>query len=369
MNCHYDCNDRTCIFMEIDIIKYPLKFKFHAVTSRGSMQSKDSYFIRLSQEGDRSMFGIGECAPLAGLSPDKESALKDVFLHCSEALFGLETIGVEQLKKLLPGNYPAVLFALETALMDLMNGGKRIIYNNQFMNGGISIPINGLVWMGDKSEMKSGIDAVLKSGYDCIKLKIGGIRLEDELDLLKYIRQDYPEEQLQIRLDANGAFDFDAVFSVLERFHKYKIHSIEQPIKAGDWQKMHEVCKNTPIPVALDEELVGVYEVEYKATLLDEINPQYIVIKPTLTGGLRETEEWIQLAAKRAIGWWITSALESNIGLNAIAQFTANHKPDFQQGLGTGQLFTNNIPSPLIMEQGKLKYNKNEHWDLSALKF
>ena len=369
MNCNYDCNDSNGEFMNIDILKYPLNFKFRAVTSRGSMLSKDSFFVRLRHDNDQKMFGIGECAPLPGLSPDTESELNEVFNHCAEALFGLESLGTDQLKKLVPGNFPAVLFALETALMDLKNGGKRIIYNNQFMNGGISIPINGLVWMGTKNEMRERIDMIRTSGYDCIKIKIGGINFQDELDLLKYIRKNYGAEQLQIRLDANGAFSFDAVFSILEKLHQYNIHSIEQPIKAGNGQQMHEVCKNTPIPVALDEELIGLHDPGYKANLLDEIKPQYIVIKPTLTGGLRESEEWIHMAAQRAIGWWITSALESNVGLNAIAQFTANHKPEMPQGLGTGQLFMNNIQSPLTIENGRLSYDKNALWDLSVLNF
>ena len=355
--------------MKIDVLKYTLKFKFEAGTSRGVMTEKESLFIRLTREGDHKIAGIGECSPLPGLSPDLNGDIDNVIGHCQATFSGLEMLGIEQLKKMIPGNYPAVLFGLETALIDLMNGGNRIIYNNQFFNGFIPIPINGLIWMGSKDEMLESINEKIDQGYDCIKLKIGSISLDDELSLLRHIRKRFSKDRIQIRLDANGAFSFDEVFRALDLLAPFDIHSIEQPIKAGTWLQMHEVCKNTPIPVALDEELIGLHDTEYKMQLLDEINPPYIVIKPTLVGGLRETEEWIQLAAQRAIGWWVTSALESNIGLNAIAQFTANQKLEIPQGLGTGQLFNNNIPSPLKIEKGRLFYDKSIPWDLSNLQF
>lgn len=355
--------------MKIDVLKYTLNFRFEAGTSRGVMTEKNSIFIRMTHEGKHKIAGIGECSPLSGLSPDMEGDIDAVLSHCRAALSGLETLGMEQLKKMIPGNYPAVLFGLETAMMDLMNGGQKIIYNNQFYNGFIPIPINGLVWMGSKEKMSQRIDEKIEQGFDCIKIKIGSIHLDDERALLRHIRARFPKDRIQIRLDANGAFSFNDVFRVLDLLAPFDIHSVEQPIKSGNWREMHEVCKNTPIPVALDEELIGLHETAYKAQLLDEINPQYIVIKPTLVGGLRETEEWIQLAAQRAVGWWITSALESNIGLNAIAQFTANQKLEIPQGLGTGQLFHNNIPSPLKIENGHLFYVKSFPWDLSNLKF
>ncbi len=362
-------HNRNVQFMKIDVLKYTLNFKFEAGTSRGVMTEKNSIFIRMTREGKQKIAGIGECSPLPGLSPDLVGDMDAVLSHCQAALSGLETLGMEQLKKMIPGNYPAVLFGLETAMMDLLNGGHKIIYNNQFFNGFISIPINGLVWMGSKDLMIQRINEKIEEGYDCIKIKIGSISLDDELSLLRHIRKLFPKDRIQIRLDANGAFSFNDVFRVLDLLAPFDIHSVEQPIKAGNWQAMHEVCKNTPIPVALDEELIGLHDAEYKVQLLDEINPQFIVIKPTLVGGLRETEEWIQLAAQRAIGWWVTSALESNIGLNAIAQFTANQKLEIPQGLGTGQLFHNNISSPLKIEKGRLFYDKSISWDLSNLKF
>lgn len=353
--------------MKIDVVKYRLNFNFRAETSRGALTFKDSYFIKLTDDQHPEIFGIGECGPLPGLSPDLEGDLKSVFLHCEASCMGLERIGIEQFKKLIPGNYPAVLFALETAMMDLRNGGKRIIYNNQFYNGNLEIPINGLVWMGKKDEMLQRIEEKLQEGYDCIKIKIGAINFEEELDLLKHIRSRFSKEEITIRLDANGAFSPKEAISYLDKLAKYDIHSIEQPIMAGDWKAMHEVCKYTPFPVALDEELIGLNEPDYKTQLLDEINPQYIIIKPSLVGGLRESEEWIQLASQRAVGWWITSALESNIGLNAIAQFTANQKLEMPQGLGTGQIYKNNIQSPLTINNGNLLYDPKKPWDLSSI--
>lgn len=355
--------------MKIDVVKYRFHFNFRAETSRGALTFKDSYFLKLTDDQNSEISGIGECGPLPGLSPDFKEDLKSIFLHCDAAFSGLESIGLNQLKKMIPGNYPAVLFALETALMDLYNGGQRIIYNNQFYNGNLNIPINGLVWMGKKEEMQQRIETKLEEGFDCIKIKIGAINFEDELELIKYIRSKFSKEEITIRLDANGAFNPKNVISYLDQLEKYDIHSIEQPIMAGDWKAMQEVCKYAPFPIALDEELIGLHETDYKMKLLDEINPQYIVIKPSLVGGLRESEEWIQLASQRAVGWWITSALESNIGLNAIAQFTANQKLEMPQGLGTGQIYKNNIPSPLRIKNASLFYDPDKTWDMSSINF
>jgi o-succinylbenzoate synthase len=353
--------------MKIDVVKYRFHFKFRAVTSRGELTFKDSYFIKLTNDDNPEVFGIGECGPLPGLSPDLKGDLNSVFSHCDATLSGLEGIGMDQLKKMIPGNYPAVLFALETALLDLQNGGQRIICNNQFYNGNLKIPINGLVWMGKKEEMQQRIETKIEEGFDCIKIKIGAINFEDELELIKNIRSNFTKEEITIRLDANGAFEPKQVIKYLDQLENYDIHSIEQPIKAGDWKAMQEVCKYAPFPVALDEELIGLHEIDYKMKLLDEINPQYIIIKPSLVGGLRESEEWIQLASQRAVGWWITSALESNIGLNAIAQFTANQKLEMPQGLGTGQIYENNIPSPLSIKKASLFYDPKKTWDMSLI--
>ncbi len=353
--------------MKVEVIKYNLDFRFRAETSRGTLTSKNTYFIVLRDENNPDIFGLGECGPLPGLSPDLDGDIQEVFDHCQAAVSGLEHLGLDQLKTMIPGNYPAVLFGLETALMDLLNDGKRIIYKNQFINGHIPIPINGLVWMGDKNEMLRRIDEKINEGYRCIKIKIGAINFEDEVSLLEHIRSSFSKEEMTIRLDANGAFAEKDVMHFLDRLAKFDIHSIEQPIKAGDWKTMHRVCKYTPIPIALDEELIGVLDAASKMDLLDEINPQYIVIKPSLVGGLRESEEWIQLAAQRAVGWWLTSALESNVGLNAIAQFTANQKIDMEQGLGTGQLYNNNISSPLKIDKAKLFYDPDLSWNLKAI--
>lgn len=350
--------------MKIEFLKYPLRFKFEAGTSRGVLKSKDSYFLKLYDAIDPHVFGIGECGPLPGLSPDLVEDLNEAITTCQNIVSGMESIVPEQIRDIIPDKFPALQFALETAILDLENCGKRIIYKNDFSKGSSTLPINGLVWMGDKKTMLDRLNKKIEEGFNCIKIKIGAINLEDELGLLKYIRSLFDSEQITIRLDANGAFRPDKALGILEKLSKYDIHSIEQPIMAGDWRAMEKICVQSPIPIALDEELIGVNDLSTKIQLLETIKPQYIILKPTLLGGLKKSKEWIELASKRNIGWWVTSALESNIGLNAIAQFTANYLVDIPQGLGTGQLFNNNIASPLELTNGLLAYNPRRKWDL-----
>ncbi|MCD4676011.1 MAG: o-succinylbenzoate synthase [Desulfobacula sp.] len=331
--------------------KYILKFKNPAGTSRGVLMDKNSWFIELSDPAHPEIHGIGECGILKGLSfddtPEFEKKLSEV---CKNIDHYIEN--PEELKK-----YPSIRFVLETALLDLKSGGNRILFPSNFTKGQDTIPVNGLIWMGDFEFMKKQVVQKIREGYNCIKLKIGALNFEKELELIRFIRNNFKQENPVIRVDANGAFEVNEAQEKLERLSEFNIHSIEQPIKAGQWQEMTRLCKNPPIPIALDEELIPVLERSEKENLLKTIKPQFIILKPGLLGGFKSCEEWISLANKYNTGWWITSALESNIGLNAIAQWTYTLNNPMHQGLGTGQLFTNNLESPLFIESGHLRYN------------
>lgn len=353
--------------MKVEIIKHTLDFRFDAGTSRGVMRSKDAFFLKLCNQDNPDIFGIGECSPLAGLSPDLNGDLQLAIGNCADEISSVSNLQTEDVADTIPSTYPALRFALETAIHDLKNGGKRILYENDFTKSNMGIPINGLVWMGNKELMLSRLKSKIDEGFDCIKIKVGAINFDDELTVIKTIRDQFPSNQITIRLDANGAFHPDEVLGILDKYSKYDIHSIEQPILAGDWKAMAKICIQSPIPIALDEELIGIVEKERRIDLLRSIKPSYIILKPTLLGGLQQSKEWIELATQGSVGWWITSALESNIGLNAIAQFTADYSVELPQGLGTGQLFHNNIPSPLCIANGYLNYNPDENWDFSIL--
>lgn len=340
--------------------KYPLHFRFDAGTSRGVLKQRDTYFLRLWDSGEPDRVGVGEAAPLKGLSPDFagiEIQLAKVCqrirgYHPPQNATNIEAI----LNDLVPSACPSVRFALETALMDLVNDGIGIINRGPFIEGRLSIPINGLVWMGSFEFMKKQIDTKISEGYSCIKIKIGAIDFEKECDLLEYTRSTYGD-LISIRVDANGAFKGKDAFSKLERLSSYRLHSIEQPVKPGQISLMRELCAAKSVPIALDEELIGIPTISSQENLLDSIGPEFIVLKPTLLGGLASSNSWIRLAEQKGIGWWVTSALESNIGLNALAQFTASFNPDLPQGLGTGQLYHNNIPGKLSISKGQLQYS------------
>ncbi len=353
--------------MKVEIIKYTLNFKFEAGTSRGTMTSKDSYFIKLYDQANPAIFGIGECSPLVGLSPDLGGDLSLAMQHAIKSISQIDNLNLNHIYDIIPSAYPALQFAFETAILDLQSGGRRILFNNDFTLSKSTIPINGLVWMGDKSTMLQRIKDKIAEGFNTIKIKIGAINFDDELDLIKHIRNEYSKDRITIRLDANGAFRPEEALGILDSLEKFDIHSIEQPIMAGNRKAMKKLCSQSPIPIALDEELIGVGERKEKIQLLENIKPAFIIIKPTLLGGLEKSKGWIELAKDRSIAWWITSALESNIGLNAIAQFTANYNIDMPQGLGTGQLFHNNIQSPLCIDRGYLNYDRREGWDILAL--
>ena len=259
--------------------------------------------------------------------------------------------------------FPSIQFGIEMAFKSLENENEFELFPSAFTKGEEAIAINGLIWMGEKDFMKSQIEDKLKSGFNCIKMKIGAIDFDTEIELLKYIRSQYSAEEIELRVDANGAFDPKNALEKLKRLSELELHSIEQPIKQGNWEKMARLCAETPLPIALDEELIGVFEVTKKKKLLQTIQPQYLIFKPSLIGGFKGTQQWIDLAETNTIGWWNTSALESNIGLNAISQFTYEKNVTMPQGLGTGSLYTNNIESPLEVKDGKISYNPGLKWD------
>jgi o-succinylbenzoate synthase len=332
--------------------RYELVFKEAAGTSRGVLNSKATYFL-IIQEGNNT--GIGECALFKGLSADDREDYENTLQWACNHLHLGEKELIEKLTE-----FPSIQFGLEQAFLSVKKADKYELFPSSFTAGKSGIPINGLVWMGDKAFMEKQIKEKIENGFDTIKLKIGAIDFDDELDLLSSIRKNFSEKEITLRLDANGAFLTESALENIKRLSEYKIHSLEQPIKAGQWQEMANICERSPVPIALDEELIGIFDSHSKKALLECIKPQFIILKPSLVGGFSGSLEWIVLAGARNIPWWITSALESNIGLNAIAQFTFTLNSPLPQGLGTGSLFTHNIKSPLVMEKGKIYYRAGE---------
>ena len=337
-------------------INLQFDFKFPAGTSRGVLLHKPSSFLILEKDG---VTGIGECSTIPDLSIDP----METYEQKLDELCKLLNAGLVP-QEIDLTSYPSIAFGLETAIQDLNSGGKRNLFSSDFSDGKAGIPINGLVWMGDREFMKKQIREKIAAGYHCIKLKVGALDFETELEIIAGIRQQFPAGDIELRLDANGGFTPTDALEKLKRLSEYQIHSIEQPIKARQWEQMAAICRKSPIPVVLDEELIGIVADE---ELLKSVRPAYIILKPSLLGGFKVSEEWIRLAEKQNIGWWITSALEANIGLNTIAQWTATLGSKLPQGLGTGQLYLNNIPSPLEIRDAKLFYNAENQWDLSSL--
>ncbi|MEQ9424854.1 MAG: o-succinylbenzoate synthase [Cyclobacteriaceae bacterium] len=345
---------------------HTLRFKFKAGTSRGTLTEKDSWIIKLWDTSIPEVYGLGECGPLKGLSPDFDVDIERELIRIAGDLKGLAISDIKNKdwSNQVSKDFPSIIFGLETASLDLINGGTRQIFDNAFSRGTASIPINGLIWMGDKQFMLDQIEQKLDAGFGCLKLKIGAINFNQELSVLKSIRQSYAEKDLILRVDANGAFSPSEAIVKLNSLSEFGIHSIEQPIAAGQAEQMAWLCENSPISIALDEELIGVNSKADKVKLLKTIQPQFIILKPTLIGGMYSTQEWIEIATDLKIGWWMTSALESNIGLNAIAQLTANYQTDMYQGLGTGQLYHNNFESPLTITNGYIHYHPDKGWEL-----
>lgn len=334
--------------MKASFEKYTLRFKRPGGTSRGVLHEKDTYFLHLENLGSK---GIGECNLFKGLSYDDSSNYEDVLTQVCIDLNAGKPFYWENYR-----NFPSIQFGVEQALISLQSHPNDILFPSEFTKGKQGILINGLIWMGSLDFMKTQITEKLSQGFQCLKLKIG-TDWEGEYQILKHLRNEFSIRELEIRVDANGAFSFHQAKEVLHRLAELNIHSIEQPIKAGNWEEMAKLCETTPTPIALDEELIGVIDMAEKENCLQQIQPQYIILKPALIGGYHGSEEWISLANKNGIGWWITSALESNIGLNAIAQWTYTLNNAMPQGLGTGGLFTNNIPSRLQIKGEKLWFN------------
>jgi o-succinylbenzoate synthase len=336
------------------------EFKFckPASTSRGTLYTKKVWFIILYDSDNPLCRGIGECSVFPGLSMDDvegfEKKLSDIINMINNGVLGLKTP---------MRDWPSINFAIETAFTDLKNGGERIIYPSDFTSGRGSILINGLIWMGLKDEMTRQIDEKLNLGFRCLKMKIGSLDFEEELNILHQLRNRYSPDELEIRVDANGAFSPYEALEKLKRLSEYELHSIEQPILSAQLDEMASLCRLSPIPIALDEELIGKYPIENKQRLLKIVKPQFIVLKPGLLGGIKSCDEWICVANEMNIGWWVTSSLETNIGLNAIAQWTYTLKNPIHQGLSTGNLFENNIASPLAVTGEKLYYFPKKKWD------
>lgn len=343
--------------------KHILQFITPGKTSRGVLTTKNSWYIQVYDVQNPKVVGVGECSILPNLSiddkPGFEDKLKEVCFKINIYANSFKDITEDDLS-----DWPAIRFGLEMALLDYQNGGIKTIFASDFVEGKKQIPINGLIWMGNLAYMKEQLAQKLESGFKCIKIKIGAIDFWQEIDLIKEIRNTYHPAQLEIRVDANGAFEPDEAMDKLNELAKLGIHSIEQPIKAGQWQRMAELCKVSPVKIALDEELIGIHNVIKKEELLASIKPAYIILKPSLLGGFKACDQWVQLAEKYGVVWWATSALEGNIGLNAIAQWTSIQHNSLPQGLGTGQVFANNIASPLQVENGHLIYNKKQPWGI-----
>ena len=337
--------------------KYSLHFKRPGGTSRGVLHTKDTYFLIVEQDGKK---GIGECGLFRGLSsddrPEYEEQLAFVCSHISKG----EAWLLKQLQQ-----WPSIHFGVEQAFLSLKGQTPFDFYPSKFTRGEDAIAINGLIWMGTPSFMKEQIAEKIAAGFRTIKLKIGALDFETELQLLKSIRKQFSEREIELRVDANGAFSPVNALEKLKQLSELKLHSIEQPIRQGHWQEMAALCEATPLDIALDEELIGLYSEENREELLASVRPQFIILKPSLVGGFSDCSQWIQMAESNGIGWWLTSALESNIGLNAIAQYTYSLSTQLAQGLGTGGLFTNNFDSPLSVQSGRLEYNPKGEWNFN----
>lgn len=328
---------------------YILHFKKASGTSRGILHSKETFFLEITDGGCK---GIGECGLFRGLSSDDVPGYEDK-LHWLCKNINADPFYIKDELR----SFPSIWFGYEQAMLNLQNGAD-LYFPTEFTQGEASIKINGLIWMGNPEFMLQQIEEKLNQGFDCLKLKIG-VNWNSELEILKHLREKFPAETLEIRVDANGGFSPEAAKKVLEDLASQQIHSIEQPIKPGNTEKMAWLCQETPTPIALDEELIGITDFNAKKELLEKIRPQYIILKPSLAGGFSGSDEWITAAEHLNTGWWVTSALESNIGLNAIAQYTYTKKSKLPQGLGTGALFNNNFETRLYLEGDLLKMKKS----------
>lgn len=344
-------------------IERTLTPRFTLGTSKGSIEARTVWYLIAWDEARPGVQGIGEAALFPGHSKEYPADVRVKLIElCERTDNWTQRLNTDLV------DVPSVRFAVEQCLKDLEAGGTKTLFPSEFTLGRKPIPINGLVWMGDKATMRQRIREQIEKGFSTVKMKIGAIGIDDELELLRAVRAEFGPQDITLRVDANGAFSFAEAPRVLEELAKLQVHSIEQPIAPGLYELMAELCAASPVPIALDEDLIGLNHLDLKRDLLDHVKPKYIVIKPSLVGGWVATREWIAEAEARGIGWWITSALESSIGLNAIAQFTATLPISMAQGLGTGQVYTDNIPSPLLPEKGFLHYRPEVAWDLSLFR-
>lgn len=341
--------------MRLQFLPYMLRFKEPAGTSRGILTEKITCLLRIFDEADPASFGLGEAAVFPGLSPEADDRY---FYKLMELQTNIRLGRPTDIER-----FPSLQCGLEQAILDFSKGCRGVYHESQFLQGDEEITINGLVWMGNFDEMLIRLKSKLDAGFSCIKLKIGAIDWRKEIELIEYVRREYGPDKVQIRVDANGAFTMDNAIPRLKRLADLEVHSIEQPIRQGSPMLMRFLCEVSPLPIALDEELLGKFTLEQKQETLDAIRPAYIVIKPSLIGGESAANQWITLAEERGIGWWITSSLESNVGLNALAQWVATLDTHMAQGLGTGALYTNNFPTPLKLEGDKLVYDSSKNPD------
>ncbi len=342
--------------------QYTLRFKKPAGTSRGVLRTKTVYFLRLADRRHPDRIAVGECAPWPGLSlddrPDFEAQLAAV---CRRLNRGVPPAELDL------SAFPALAFGLEMALRDRQGGSVRRLFDTPFTRGETSLPIHGLIWMGSRQAMAQQVEEKIAQGFSCLKMKIGALPFAEEVALLTEIRRRYPADRIALRLDANGAFSPRDALARLTELAPLHIEAVEQPIRPGQWPALAELCARSPIPIALDEELIGLQTDEGRRRLLDAVRPQFLVLKPMLLGGFAAAERWMALAAERGIGWWVNSALESNIGLNALAQWVSTHPSERVQALGSGQLYANNIPAPIRLAGNGLVMDTRRRWDVTAL--
>jgi o-succinylbenzoate synthase len=344
---------------------HELIFKKPAGTSRGVLYTKPSWIYNYILSNGLTI--QTEFPVIPGLSPEyKDHEQYELDLHdfldealpflaqWSHAPFEQDQNWLDLLKKWQ--KYPSFIFGFEVLIFAIKAKGNPILFDTPFTRGQTTIPINGLVWMDTQINMRDQIQEKISQGFKVVKLKIGAIQWAEELALIQEIRSHFSEQEMTIRVDANGAFSCDRALEILAELKQLQVHSIEQPIQAGHLEEMASLCQKELIPIALDEELIGVSSYKEKVALLEQIRPQYIILKPSLHGGFSGTREWISIAESLGIEWWLTSALESAIGLNAIVQFGATYPLILAQGFGTGGLYTNNFEGNLSIQKGQM------HW-------
>ncbi|MCY1719927.1 o-succinylbenzoate synthase [Prolixibacteraceae bacterium Z1-6] len=342
--------------------KRTLKFNKPAGTSRGVLLTKPSWYIFLYDEENTGRNGLGEVSIVPGLSVENEQQIETKLSEICAAI----NAGTYEIDSPLLA-FPSIKFGLEMALLDYQVKGSKILFQSDFTEGIKGIRTNGLIWMAPLEEMYRQVEQKLDAGFRCLKMKIGAIDIQQELEILTNLRQKFSSSELEIRVDANGAFSYEEAGEILAKLNELEVHSIEQPIAAGQPKEMASLCKNNAIPIALDEELIGIYSFEQKKQLIEQIKPRYLILKPSLLGGFNACTEWIRTATELGVGWWATSALESNIGLNAIAQWIATFDTEMYQGLGLGNLYEENVGSPLVLRSETLFYDTNRKWNFEFI--